>query len=237
MSDPSKPSEIDEVMSSVRKLVSRKDRGENSLTDQVFVEQSVDASERLILTPSQRIDQVEPEDVPTVETEPVSDDQDITEKPRYLIDGTAAENVLVLDAEKRPEKAANEATIAQVEAAVTTPTEEWEPEETEVFDEAGWAVSGFVEGSDQTIEVEVPKDELPGVDLTETEIESSLTHDEELAAFFPKELPIDEEVLREMVIDIVREELAGEMGERITRSVRKLIRREIAQALAARDLS
>ncbi len=47
---------------------------------------------------------------------------------------------------------------------------------------------------------------------------------------------IDEESLRELVADIVREELQGALGERITRNVRKLVRREIHRALAAQDL-
>lgn len=47
---------------------------------------------------------------------------------------------------------------------------------------------------------------------------------------------LDEEALRELVSDIVREELQGALGERITRNVRKLVRREIHRALAAQDL-
>jgi cell pole-organizing protein PopZ len=47
----------------------------------------------------------------------------------------------------------------------------------------------------------------------------------------------DEAMLREMVADIVRQELQGALGERITRNVRKLVRREIHRALAAHDLS
>ncbi|KPA21309.1 hypothetical protein shim_20110 [Shimia sp. SK013] len=47
---------------------------------------------------------------------------------------------------------------------------------------------------------------------------------------------IDEEALREMVADIVRQELQGALGERITRNVRKLVRREIHRALAAHEL-
>ncbi|MBW6506042.1 MAG: hypothetical protein K0B00_04740 [Rhodobacteraceae bacterium] len=47
---------------------------------------------------------------------------------------------------------------------------------------------------------------------------------------------IDEESLRALVSEIIREELQGTLGERITRSVRKLVRREIARALAGRDL-
>ena len=46
---------------------------------------------------------------------------------------------------------------------------------------------------------------------------------------------VDEDSLRDMVAEIVREELSGELGERITRNVRKLVRREIHRALMARD--
>ncbi len=47
---------------------------------------------------------------------------------------------------------------------------------------------------------------------------------------------LDEESLREMVSGIVRQELQGTLGERITRNVRKLVRREIYRALESRDL-
>lgn len=46
---------------------------------------------------------------------------------------------------------------------------------------------------------------------------------------------LDEESLREIVRDIIREELAGALGERITRNVRKLVRVEINRALTARE--
>ena len=42
---------------------------------------------------------------------------------------------------------------------------------------------------------------------------------------------LDEESLRELINGIVREELQGELGERINRNLRKLIRREIAEFL------
>lgn len=42
---------------------------------------------------------------------------------------------------------------------------------------------------------------------------------------------LDEEALRGVVNAIVREELQGEMGDRISRNLRKLIRREIALVL------
>ena len=54
--------------------------------------------------------------------------------------------------------------------------------------------------------------------------------------FGTEEAVLDEDSLRELVIDMVREELQGALGERITRNVRKLVRREIHRALAAQDL-
>lgn len=47
--------------------------------------------------------------------------------------------------------------------------------------------------------------------------------------------PIDEDALQQIVGRIVREELQGPLGERITRNVRMLVRREIHRALASRD--
>ena len=45
---------------------------------------------------------------------------------------------------------------------------------------------------------------------------------------------LDEESLRDLINAIVREELQGELGDRISRNLRKLIRREIAQVLQER---
>jgi hypothetical protein len=47
---------------------------------------------------------------------------------------------------------------------------------------------------------------------------------------------LDEAALQEIVRLMIREELKGTLGERITRSVRKLVRAEINRALVARDL-
>ena len=47
------------------------------------------------------------------------------------------------------------------------------------------------------------------------------------------EAVIDMEMLRDLISDVIREELQGPLGERITRNVRKLVRQEIARALEA----
>ena len=48
---------------------------------------------------------------------------------------------------------------------------------------------------------------------------------------------IDQDALRAMVVKTVHEELGGDLGERITRNVRKLVRREINRVITSRDLS
>lgn len=51
----------------------------------------------------------------------------------------------------------------------------------------------------------------------------------------PRTAPIlDEESLRNLINEIVREELQGELGDRIGRNLRKMIRREIVQILDER---
>lgn len=85
------------------------------------------------------------------------------------------------------------------------------------------------------------EDDSPA-ELTEddarAEAEAALREAQEANAdiFGTGETLLDEDSLRELVTDIVREELQGALGERITRNVRKLVRREIQRAFAAQDL-
>lgn len=62
-----------------------------------------------------------------------------------------------------------------------------------------------------------------------------LDDDADLASYLDDESVIDEEALRDLVGQIVREELQGVLGERITRNVRKLVRREIHRILSSQD--
>ncbi|MEP2028035.1 MAG: hypothetical protein ABJI96_04920 [Paracoccaceae bacterium] len=80
--------------------------------------------------------------------------------------------------------------------------------------------------------IAVQQDEEPGN-------VQALDHDEILEKEAPNildEMVLDEEALREMIADIVRQELSGSMGERITHNVRKLVRRELQRALVAEEL-
>lgn len=75
---------------------------------------------------------------------------------------------------------------------------------------------------------------IEAVDSAKAELEANasetLLENDELSSV------LDEEALRDMVAEIVRQELQGPLGERITRNVRKLVRREIYRALAANEL-
>ncbi|WIY23533.1 hypothetical protein [Parasedimentitalea psychrophila] len=87
-----------------------------------------------------------------------------------------------------------------------------------------------------------PEFDQPGIDqpgaepLEAIHLAEQAVADEVLDALAADEAVMDEESLRELVADIVREELQGALGERITRNVRKLVRREIHRALAVQDL-
>ncbi|MFW8594598.1 hypothetical protein [Cribrihabitans neustonicus] len=65
--------------------------------------------------------------------------------------------------------------------------------------------------------------------------EAALT-DAALESLPPEAAYHDEDSLRDLVSAIVREELQGALGERITRNIRKLVRREIHRVLATQDL-
>jgi hypothetical protein len=49
------------------------------------------------------------------------------------------------------------------------------------------------------------------------------------------DVSLDEDALRALVSDVVRQELTGPLGERITRNVRKLVRREIYRILSSKE--
>ncbi|MFV0515056.1 MAG: hypothetical protein ACK5MY_15730 [Jhaorihella sp.] len=125
------------------------------------------------------------------------------------------------------------AKIEALEAAIGRTRDQWEPDGTGMDDYAGTPVetiqwedhdrdSRAESGNDPHEGRERPAQADPGAGAADV-----LSSDE---AF------MDEESLRDLVADIVREELQGALGERITRNVRKLVRREIHRALTAQEL-
>lgn len=95
------------------------------------------------------------------------------------------------------------------------------------------------ESDRQSMRAELPADDLAGWDTdddrhagAEQRVEDTATGD---TAADDGPLLLDEEVLRDLVSQMVRDELQGVLGEKITRNLRRLVRREIQRALAARD--
>ncbi len=127
--------------------------------------------------------------------------------------------------------------------AVETP---YEPDEPGDSDYAGSPVETLEWQDHATDDDDSLHDNAPEADLAD--LAGNLQHEaediaeavydrvEDELADIEADTFVDEEVLREMVSDIVRQELQGALGERITRNVRKLVRREIHRALAAHDL-
>ncbi len=94
---------------------------------------------------------------------------------------------------------------------------------------AAWEDADYVDLSGDAPMVEVPDGaEDRARDFAEDGRENAFADDEAAT--------LDEEALRLLVADLVREELQGVLGERITRNVRRLVRREIQRALTMRDL-
>ena len=117
--------------------------------------------------------------------------------------------------------------IAALEKLVGKRSDDFEPAE-EGVDEfvSAQPVAMAWEDTDTPPEPEEPNDAEPADEAEGTSPRSFQGEDD----------IFDEESLRELVSDIVREELQGALGERITRNVRKLVRREIHRALAAQEL-
>ena len=127
------------------------------------------------------------------------------------------------------------ATIAALGAAIGKTRQEWEPDG-EASDELAAAdTSAMVWEDDVDLDAN-------GAPLDADEIDAIPEADEVLedtpigAAFGSDDQVIDEEALRDLVSEIVRSELQGALGERITRNVRKLVRREIHRALTAQEM-
>jgi len=275
MSEPVSNAEIEDVLSSIRRLVS-----ENAGNARASASEGATA-EKLVLTPAFRVltgADVEPHKKrldPQVEDEVAEAPQE--EPEDVLLEEAVWEDTPPQDTQIQDEPVAHlepvsdqdtgtqgespaglEQKIAELEAAIEGTFEEWEPdgseEETDsaepfVIQQATPAHNGtvmppeeefVVEGSAENVSDahgegnlrEEPED-AEEVEEAEAQAPSDLDDDEdqdEEAGY------LDEDALREMVVQIVREELQGRVGQRITRSVRRMVRREIKRVMAVQEL-
>jgi hypothetical protein len=198
MSDPVANVEVEDVLSSIRRLVSEDSSSSMKTTTPVTL-----SADRLVLTPALRVEDHQDEDVAAVEPT-------IQAWSEFGAGPEDQDAMLVYRSEND-----------------TDPTSDvYEPEYAEVVQDH------YERPQEETHEVpEAPAAE-PFVP------EAVVNHAEPQQAAFsqPADKLLDENALRDIMRETVREELQGALGERITRNVRKLVRREIYRALAAQEL-
>jgi hypothetical protein len=133
--------------------------------------------------------------------------------------------------------------IAELEAAVGDQPGEWEPDGSEDADQErpsrfvfqhrpaprGSEAAGMAEAAAAS-----PRAPAPTAAAVRDNLDDEDDGDDGFDIFGDDRLP-DPDALRDMVAEIVRQELQSDLGQRVTRNIRKLVRREIRRALAARD--
>lgn len=210
--------EIEDVLSSIRRLVSEDLRSPPRRADAPSAQGApLRQPPRLVLTPDCR---VQPDQVPD------------------------------------REEGALESRISELEALLAARAQEFEADEGDEFaaDAAGlaWLHPEAAFDEPPPFRQSTPALDVPLAELADDEVRLVPPRTEgrfdDLAALLDsasqdtpgdaEDTPdlIDEAILRDLVRDILRDELQGALGERITRNIRKLVRAEIAQALAARGL-
>ena len=279
MSDPVTNVEIEDVLSSIRRLVSESGgaQAEVRKASKIFENKAPEPEtgaetpaekpavlEKLVLTPSLRVAEapeavVESEDTSEPEAEPeneaVHEAEDVHEAAEHhseVSEETQPEAVSeesaerAAETEQTPEQSADEHVnapegeslkdrIEQLEAAVSSQDGEWEEENDESVETLQWEDHGNEGTSDENMSApEAFAEHHHDFDAAD-EADKITEAEDEYDFLAGDETLLDEDTLREMVADIVRQELQGALGERITRNVRKLVRREIHRALMAQE--
>jgi cell pole-organizing protein PopZ len=226
MSEPLSNPEIEDVVSSIRRLVSTDARPRSRDL----------AHDKLILTSALRVvPEADAEVAPDV-PEAVLAEEPVAEAPETSLHLVEAEWEDQIWEEPEPSlaeiaAAVEDAEIVQPEADVAPMADAWPASVAEPL--AAWGETG---AEDQPTSVGGwPSDTVPEVDAASVEVEDVLAAAVAEAAEDQSGVTaIDESVLHDIVRKLIREELQGDLGERITRNVRKLVRAEINRALAAR---
>ena len=217
MSDQRANVEIEDVLSSIRRLVSDNEWSAQPAPrpvdeDVAEPDQTDHQPEKFVLTPALRV--VEPAPAP------------VNEAPKEASSMTELEQM-----------------IAELEQAVTkSEHQDWETEGDNVEDLID-TPEPFPSLSSATIDdADVLTADLQGEpaaqddDLVVASDDPDLSDlDEQIDEYLDGGALIDEDKLRQMVTEIVRSELQGALGERITRNVRKLVRREIYRVLSSQE--
>lgn len=236
MSKPVSNTDVEDVLSSIRRLVSdNKGHGGAASPGQ--------APERLVLSPQQRVTDTDVLRLQHADAVHVPDPSDTGEDQPEVEPSDAVATADASPAERdgaddaTPESRAHKiealtAKIAALETAIAKTADQWEPDGASKDDYAGTQSEGMMWSENAELDATgkpLTSEEEPVVETPKQEV---LVLPEGMS----EEDILDEAALRDLVAEIVRSELQGALGERITRNVRKLVRREIHRALAARDL-
>lgn len=238
MSEPVTNTEIEDVLSSIRRLISD-NPGKGGEGDTPAA-----SADKLVLTPAFRVldgdgremPEGAPEGKSEADNEPNAQQADaepapVADMPAESGNGSATQSDGL------------EQRIAELEAAIGETYEEWEPDGSEYED--GDAVAGLHPTAEAPAQWDVVEEaDAPGATITAMDAPAGIVleaeevfdeEDTEEDEEADEEFVLDEEMLREMVSQLVREQLKGQIGEKITRSIRRMVRREIRLALAVRD--
>ncbi len=237
MSDAMTNSEIEDLLTSVRRLVAEDVRRTTG------ADEGSSQGGRLILTQAQRVDSDSTAALDTATSRPeVPARSSLDPRPAFEPPKPAAPEAPLMQA---PDFRRLEATIAELEAAVSASGSVFEPDGSETASNvtalyakpsflhaaAARAAESPLPDSGRTTQEPEAKAASTAHVATDEAAADERDHDEEMF-----ETVIDEATLRILVAQIVREELQGQLGERITLQVRKLVRGEIAKALDSRNL-
>lgn len=230
MSERMSNADIDDVLSSIRRLVSDDLRPGHAPAPQPPVAPARSAAvPRLVLTPALR---VSPDPAPVAPPPEARDTlADRLAELELLMAGQAPQ----FEDEIAPPATMPSGGLLRDRAAAGGPPVLAEVEAADAPEQAAEPPAGAEE-----------RDEAPYVDADMATTVEPLTPGAEAADGKPAEAPEswaeplllqDEDVLRALIRDVLREELQGVMGERVTRNLRKLIRAEVARALTARGIA
>ncbi len=244
MSDPVSRTDIEDVLSSIRRLVA--DEPASAARPTANGHSGAPQPGKLVLTPALRV--AAADENAATETRDVDQFHDVP-APEEGTDSDSVAAGFQPDAPgpDRWEDVPLEDRIAELEAAVAGRGEEWEPDGSEIAPHPGgfgrsdpsptraWKAAGADEREGNEDDDSAPSG--PGAEWPSPGDPDAAGDETQPESLFDAPDPdvLDEAMLRDLVSDIVREELQGALGERITRNVRKLVRREINRALACRD--
>lgn len=209
------PEKLDRLDSNVRPL--RPSKFETSPEDSLF-ERAKEAMDEVAVhhaRPQRRVN--------FVKTEPDMLDEGASALRNEMAETESRDQTADLGDDHTPE-ARVESPEVQAESAPSEPAEN----DPSPFAETAAGMAEQV--GDQVEDAEILEEIAPEPsDEVEAEDEGSTIN------FAEEDSILDEETLRDLVSELVRSELQGELGDRITRNVRKLVRREIQRALTTRE--